>query len=93
MEQKSDIHLSSYRQCFSTDSGKRVLAHLLREAGYFDTDMKTTEELAVLNYAKKIIKNLGICTTVESTEEFTQKLFEMKSIQWQRKNSNKISKT
>ena len=80
MEKKVNNHTTSYRQCFSSDAGKRVLAHLLREAGYFDTDMKTTEELAVLNFANKIIKNLGICNTNESTEEFVRKLFELKGI-------------
>ena len=80
MSKNPDGHITSYRQCFMTDSGQRVLAHLLRDAGYFDTDMKTTEELAVLNFANKIIKNLGLCTTTESTEEFVRKLFELKGI-------------
>lgn len=80
MDKKPDIHITTCRQCFLTDSGKKMLAWMLRESGYFDTDLKTTEELAVLNFMHKIIKNLGICTTVESTEEFVGKLFEMKGI-------------
>jgi hypothetical protein len=59
-----------------TDSGKRVLAYLLMESGYFDTDLSTLEELAVLNFVKKIIKNIGIVTPAQTTE-FVQKLFEI----------------
>jgi len=70
-----DNQITSYRQCFTTGAGRRVLAHLLIEAGYFDCDLKTTEELAVLNFAKRIIKNMGI--TLQNVEEFTGKLFEI----------------
>lgn len=74
---EKDNQIVSYRQCFLSDSGRRVLAHLLTEAGYFDSDMKTTEELAVLNYAKKIIKNMGICITPDGVHQFVNKLFEI----------------
>ena len=67
---------TSYRQCFMSDAGKRVLAHLLTEAGYFDTNLSTLEELAVLNFVKKIIKNIGINTPEQATE-FVQKLFDI----------------
>jgi len=73
----SETQTNSYRQTFITDSGRRVLAHLLVEAGFFDCDMKTTEELAVLNYAKKIIKNMGICQTPDSVSEYVNKLMEI----------------
>ena len=57
-----------YRNCFSTPAGQAVLGHLLLEAGFFDTDLKTTEAIAVENFAKKILKNLGIyeLSTVDS---------------------------
>ena len=74
-----DNTVMSYRRCFGSDAGKRVLANLLQHAGYFDTDLKTSEELAVLNFVNTIIKNLGIINTEESFNEFTGKLFEMKS--------------
>jgi hypothetical protein len=49
-----------YRTCFSSEVGRRVLSHLLIEAGLFDNDLKTPEELAVENYAKGILKNMGL---------------------------------
>ena len=70
----------TYRQCFGTNAGRKVLANLLHHAGYFDIDMKTVEELAVLNFVKVIIKNLGITNTEESFDEFVNKLFEMKGL-------------
>ena len=76
MARKSNL-ITSYRTCFSEDAGKRVLAHLLIEAGYFDTDLKTPEEQAVLNFAKKIIANLGICVDPKDTSYFVDKLFEL----------------
>ncbi len=76
--EKKDNWLVSYRQCFGSDAGKRVLANLLHHAGYFDTDMKTTEELAVLNFVKGIINNLGITNDEGSFKEFVNKLFEMR---------------
>ena len=66
------------RTCFSTDSGRRTLALLLTEAGFFDSDLKTLEELAVLNYATQIIKDMGILNTPQSVTEFVNKLMEMK---------------
>ena len=49
-----------YRNCFSTDVGRRVLGHMLLEAGFFDTDLKTPEEIAVENYVKNILKVMGV---------------------------------
>jgi hypothetical protein len=49
-----------YRTCFSTNTGRRVLAHLLTNAGVFDTDIKTPEETAVENYAKGILEIMGL---------------------------------
>lgn len=75
--------IASYRTCFSTDAGKRVLGHLLLEAGYFDVDLKTPEEIAVLNYAKKILKNIGLFSKegnkVVGIDSFVNKLFELPS--------------
>ena len=48
------------RNCFSTDVGKRVLGHLLLEAGFFDSDIKTTEDAAIENFMKGILKKMGV---------------------------------
>ena len=53
------------RNCFSTDVGKRVLGWMLLEAGFFDSDLKTTDELAVENYVKNILKQMGVYDSPE----------------------------
>ena len=57
---KVDHTEMDYRTCFSSDVGRRVLGHLLAEAGYFDDDLQTPEEIAVENYAKGILRRMGI---------------------------------
>ena len=49
-----------YKTCFSTNTGRRVLAHLLANAGVFDTGQKTTEQAAVENFAKGILESMGL---------------------------------
>ena len=49
-----------YRNCFSTDVGKRVLGQLLLDAGFFDSDIKTTEDAAVENFMKQVLKTMGV---------------------------------
>jgi hypothetical protein len=58
-----DKVIDYYRDCFSTPSGKRVLAHLLADMGYFDNNLKSPEEVAVANYAKTLLVRLGIIGT------------------------------
>ena len=77
MPNEKNNQVTSYRQCFMTDAGKRVLGQLLIDAGYFDCDMKTTEELAVLNYAKGIIRNMGICVTPKNVSQFVNRILEI----------------
>ncbi len=76
-EKISDLKIA-YKNCFSTDSGKRVLAHLLNSAGMFDVDVNTTEALAIRNYAMCILKNMGLLYTEDSIREFVNKLLEMR---------------
>ncbi len=72
--------IATYRSCFSTASGRVVLSQLLAEAGLFDDNLKTIEELAVENFAKKwILKNLGILEKSEDIPEYVDKLFELRS--------------
>ena len=65
-----------YRECFSTQAGKAVLANMLIEAGFFDSNLKTTEELAVLNFMTKVIKKVGL-TDGKDVTIFVQKLIEI----------------
>ena len=52
-----------YRDCFGSDSGKKVLAHLLADMGFYDDNIQTVDEMAVSNYARRILKRLGIIGT------------------------------
>lgn len=68
---------NSFRQWFSTPSGQIVLGYILTQAGYFDTNLETTEELAVLNFVKKhILKNCGLLK-IENVRPYVRKLFEI----------------
>ena len=53
------------RNCFSTDVGKRVLGQMLLDAGFFDSDLNTEGEIAVENFMKNILKEMGIYDTSE----------------------------
>ena len=50
--------VSDYRECFSTDSGQRVLANMLTEGGFFKY-LETPEEQAVENFLKTILNKCG----------------------------------
>ncbi len=49
------------------------------DGGYFDCDLKTEGEIAVQNFVKQIVKNLGICGGPEDVGSYVQKLFELES--------------
>ena len=76
-----DETMVAYRTCFGTDSGKRVLGQILMDSGYFDADIKTEGEIAVQNFAKGIVKKLGICNDPKDVGFYVQKLFELPSKQ------------
>ena len=78
MQDKLDHTEMDYRTCFSSDVGRRVLGQLLLDAGFFDTDMKTTEELAVETYAKNILKILGVANHPDKMKQFVNAIFEVK---------------
>lgn len=71
-----DNQVSAYRDTFSTPNGKRVLGHILLEAGYFDVDLVSPEDIAVQNFAKKIIRNLGIIT-LKNVDSYVSGLFNL----------------
>lgn len=72
----SDETASHYRNCFSTGSGRFVLANLLEEAGYF-RDLETTEELAVENFAKMILHKLEIYSDVKNNAMVINRMFDI----------------
>ena len=69
----------SYRQCFSTASGKKVLTDLLMQCGYFDDDLETPEDLSKLNVAHYILHSLGVFSKINlgQQEKFVDKLFDI----------------
>ena len=66
-----------YRNCFSTDVGKRVLGHMLLEAGFFDSDLKTSDELAVENFMKNVLKIIGVYDHPDKMKQLVDKLMEI----------------
>ena len=78
MKKRND-ELASYRTCFSTDSGRRVLADILVNSGYFDSNLTTEGEIAVQNFAKRIIKKLGIGDTPQKAQEYVNNLFNLQA--------------
>ena len=68
-----------YRTCFSTESGRRVLANILIECGVFDDDLKTDTDIARRNLGITILHNLGIYNRSNLTqqERYVDKLFEI----------------
>jgi hypothetical protein len=76
--EKITNEVASYRTCFSTDAGRRVLADILINAGYFDTDLTTAGEIAVQNFVKQIVKKLGVGDTPQKVNEYVNNLFNLK---------------
>ena len=68
-----------YRMTFKEGSGRLVLADLLMEAGFFDDDLKTPEEIAVENFVKKILHKMGVYDKKDLGQQsrFVDKLMEL----------------
>jgi len=62
-----------YRTCFMTDAGKTTLSHMLAVGGYFDDDIETVGEMAVVNFLKGILKRIGIYDK-ESTRSYVDNI-------------------
>lgn len=78
MEKTGQLKID-YRQCFSTLSGKMVLTDILIDAGYFDDDLKTSEEIAVENFVKTILHKMGVYDKKDLSQQsrFVDKIFEL----------------
>ena len=64
-----DLLKADYRTCFGTGIGKNVLTDILLEAGFFDADLKTAEEIAVENFVKKILFKAGIYNSDDVSQQ------------------------
>lgn len=54
-----DRTVDYYRQCFMSESGRRVLANMLIEAKFFEYTT-TPEEQAVENFIKTVLTKCGV---------------------------------
>ena len=54
-----------------------MLGHLLLEAGFFDADMKSPEDIAVENFMKKILKQMGVYDHPNKMKQFINGLMEI----------------
>jgi len=52
--------VEAYRRVFSTPEGRRVLGHMLVELHFFDEIIESPEEIALSNYARRLLRNTGI---------------------------------
>ena len=59
MEEKDETQ-AVFRECFGTAAGRKVLAVMLVELDFFNTEKKTEAEMARSNYAVSLLKKLGI---------------------------------
>ena len=64
-----------YRVVFCSADGIKVLAHILADTGFFDDTIKTSEEIALCNYGKRILKRLGIID-LQNLEYFARMFIE-----------------
>jgi len=49
-----------YRRVFGTPDGKRVLAHVLTELGFFDTAVQDEREMGRQDYARRLLWLIGV---------------------------------
>jgi aerobic-type carbon monoxide dehydrogenase small subunit (CoxS/CutS family) len=70
-----DATVNIYRQCFSTDVGKRVLANMLCEAKFFEHN-ETPEQQAVANFMKTVLCKCGSYDN-NHVDEYVTKLMSM----------------
>jgi hypothetical protein len=49
-----------YRSVFGTKNGREVLAHMLAELNFFDEIAQTEEEVTRSNYARHLLRILGV---------------------------------
>jgi hypothetical protein len=68
-----------FRECFSTPAGRVTLGIILTDLGYFDDDI-SPEEFSKANYAKTILKYMGLCE-IDSLRSFVNHLIDIPVIQ------------
>lgn len=71
-----DTVTALYREVFSSESGRMVLAHMLVELHFFDEvdAALVNEEVYLRNYARKLLYRIGIWRE-QNIKEIVDKLF------------------
>ncbi len=60
IEDKAKIH-NDYQHTFNRDEVTRhVLIHILHDLKFFEENIETAEDIALINAAKRILRNLGV---------------------------------
>ncbi len=67
------------RAFFGSSEGKAVLAHMLRNARFFDYT-KTPEEQAVENFVKEILSDIGVWN-MDNADSFVELLMNLPMIE------------
>ena len=63
---KQQVSRQDYRNLFSSDTGKRVLAHMLTELGFFSRSITSPREIHLSNYARELAGHCRIIAELES---------------------------
>ena len=52
--------VAKFRRVFDNPDGREVLSYLLSELGHFDTEIETERDLVEQNFAKRLLRYLGV---------------------------------
>jgi len=63
------VGADEYRAVFGSDTGRRVLTHILCEMGYFRIGQTTPEAIALNNQAKRILESCGMLTRMKNPQD------------------------
>lgn len=50
----------AYRNTFSSEEGREVFCHMMLELGFFEASASTPEDIALGNYARRLLHRVGI---------------------------------
>ena len=60
MDENKDITISTFRECFGTEAGQKVLGMLLVELDFYNAKRETPTDIAKANLATRLLQLLGV---------------------------------
>ena len=60
MNENKDITIATFRECFSTEAGQKVLGMLLVELDFYNAKKESPSDIARSNLATRILQLLGV---------------------------------